>query len=492
MKLFMNRKTIIVMSLLLMLPAMGAVAQRVLGLDSLRRLALQNNKQLLSGQAQMEAADYTQRAAKTAYLPKVSADAAYIHNSRSTHLLSKDTRETLGSAGETAGSKLQALAQQIAQQSPEMAQLLGSLGTPLVQAIGSAGQGVVDAFRTSTYNVYAGSLLLTQPLYMGGRIKALDRMAGYTRQLLGAQYDQTTQDVIYSVDQAYWQVVSLAQKRRLAESYVKLLQKLDDDVQKMLREGVATKATSLTVGVKLNEAEMTLTKVEDGLSLSRMLLYQICGLDLTEPVTLADEGAEHVETALSEVQADTVQAFSKRKDLEMLEQAVKLADENVKVVRSLYLPSLSAFGAYTLTNPNVYNGFQNKFGGNLSVGVALHVPLWTWGEGRYRVRAAKSLARSQRYLYDEAKEKINLQLNQAQYKVNEAQKKLLTTQKNEEKANENLHYADVGFHEGVIAAADLLEAQTAWLQARSERVDAEIDVKMTELYLNKVMGNVDE
>ena len=88
--------------------------------------------------------------------------------------------------------------------------------------------------------------------------------------------------------------------------------------------------------------------------------------------------------------------------------------------------------------------------------------------------------------------KINLQLNQAQYKVNEAQKKLLTTQKNEEKANENLHYADVGFHEGVIAAADLLEAQTAWLQARSERVDAEIDVKMTELYLNKVMGNVDE
>ena len=314
MKLFMNRKTIIVMSLLLMLPAMGAVAQRVLGLDSLRRLALQNNKQLLSGQAQMEAADYTQRAAKTAYLPKVSADAAYIHNSRSTHLLSKDTRETLGSAGETAGSKLQALAQQIAQQSPEMAQLLGSLGTPLVQAIGSAGQGVVDAFRTSTYNVYAGSLLLTQPLYMGGRIKALDRMAGYTRQLLGAQYDQTTQDVIYSVDQAYWQVVSLAQKRRLAESYVKLLQKLDDDVQKMLREGVATKATSLTVGVKLNEAEMTLTKVEDGLSLSRMLLCQICGLDLTEPVTLADEGAEHVETALSEVQADTAQAFSKRKE----------------------------------------------------------------------------------------------------------------------------------------------------------------------------------
>lgn len=487
----MYRKSIVSTILLLLTAVTGVCGQRVYELDSLRQLALRNNRQLLSGQSRLDAADYTQRAAKTAYLPKVSADAAYIHNSRSTHLLSKDTRTTLESAGETAGAKLQALAQQMAQQSPEMAQLLGSLGTPLVQAIGTAGQGVVDAFRTSTYNIYAGSLLLTQPLYMGGRIKALDRIAGYTRQLLGAEYDQATQDVIYSVDQAYWQVVSLAQKRRLAESYVQLLQKLDGDVQKMLREGVATKASTLTVRVKLNEAEMTLTKVEDGLSLSRMLLCQICGLDLTEPLTLADEGAEHVETTLCETQADTAQAFSARKDLEMLEQAVKIADENVKVVRSLYLPALSAFGAYTLTNPNVYNGFQNKFGGNLSIGVALHVPLWTWGEGRYRVRAAKSLARSQRYLYDEAKEKINLQLNQAQFKVNEAQKKLLMTQKNEEKANENLHYADVGFHEGVIATADLLEAQTAWLQARSERVDAEIDVKMTEIYLNKVMGKVD-
>lgn len=52
----------------------------------------------------------------------------------------------------------------------------------------------------------------------------------------------------------------------------------------MIAEGVATKADGLSVKVKVNEAEMTLTKVNDGLSLSKMLLCQLCGLDLSSPI----------------------------------------------------------------------------------------------------------------------------------------------------------------------------------------------------------------
>lgn len=62
----------------------------------------------------------------------------------------------------------------------------------------------------------------------------------------------------------------------------------------MINEGVATKADGLSVRVKVNEAEMTLTKVEDGLSLARMLLCQLCGIDLSSPITLADENMEDI------------------------------------------------------------------------------------------------------------------------------------------------------------------------------------------------------
>jgi outer membrane protein TolC len=485
---FLMRKITTV--LLVLFFAANAWGQRILSLDSCRALAMQNNKQLLISQDNKEAAGYEHQAAKTNYLPKVGLDAGYLWNQKSIHLLNKDTRKELSNLGTSVTGNLTQSATAIAQQFPELAPLLQSLGTPVAGALNSMGAGVVDAFRTSTYNIYTGALVLTQPIYFGGRIKAYDNITNYTERLLGAQHDRLTQEVIYSIDQAYWQVVSLSGKKRLAESYLTMLQKLDNDIQKMYEQGVATKASTLTVRVKLNEADMTLTKVTDGLSLSKMLLCQICGLPVNSNVKLADEDKTEIPVDIILQKPDTAQAFSQRKDLQALEEATKIAEENIKLVKGTYLPSLSAFGGYSMMNPNVYNGFQNKFSGNISVGVTLHVPIWRWGEGKYRVRAAQALAQSQRHLYQDAKEKIDLEINQSKFKVDEAQKKLVMARKNQEKADENLHYADVGFHEGVIAAADMLEAQTAWVQARSEKLDAEIEMKLTEIYLSKSLGNL--
>ena len=63
-------------------------------------------------------------------------------------------------------------------------------------------------------------------------------------------------------------------------------------------------------------------------------------------------------------------------------------------------------------------------------------------------------------------------------------------QDNQEKADENLRYARLGFQEGVIATSNVLEAQTAWLSAQSEKIDAQIDVKLTEIYLQKSLGTL--
>ena len=57
-------------------------------------------------------------------------------------------------------------------------------------------------------------------------------------------------------------------------------------------------------------------------------------------------------------------------------------------------------------------------------------------------------------------------------------------------ANENLRIAEIGFKEGVGTADDVLKAQTAWLKAHSEEVDAEIDVRMCDVYLSKVLGKM--
>ena len=125
-----------------------------------------------------------------------------------------------------------------------------------------------------------------------------------------------------------------------------------------------------------------------------------------------------------------------------------------------------------------------------NIGVVVNIPLFHWGEGIYKVKAARRESNVIRYQLDEAREKIELQVSQCQFKVNEASRKLTMALKNMEKAEENLRYANLGFKEGVIPTSNVIEAQTAWLSAQSEKIDAQIDVKLTEVYLMKALGTL--
>jgi outer membrane protein TolC len=162
----------------------------------------------------------------------------------------------------------------------------------------------------------------------------------------------------------------------------------------------------------------------------------------------------------------------------------------VNVTRASHLPSIALLGSLSASNPSVFNSFEKRFKGMWSVGVMVNVPIWHWGEGYYQVKAAKSEAKIAQYQLDDAKEKIELQVNQASFKVKEAEKKLIMADKNREKADENLRMATLGFQEGVIPTNNLLEAQTAWLSAQSDKIDAQIDVRLTDVCLRKALGTL--
>lgn len=476
----------------------AAGAQETLSLDSCRALAIANNKELLISQEKINSAHYQRKAAFTNYLPDISATGGYMRTQKEISLLNNNQKSALSSMGTQVSGAMQAGIQNILTQNPGLAQnpqfmaLIQALGNiDVATPLNGLGNSLVDAFRTDTRNMYAGALTLTQPLYMGGKIRAYNKITRYAEELARQQHASGLQDVILSTDQAYWQVVSLASKKKLAEGYLKLLQKLEDDVNKMIAEGVATKADGLSVKVKVNEAEMTLTKVEDGLSLSRMLLCQLCGLDLSSPITLKDEQEDDLgSNAAATESIDMNSVYAMRPEVRSLQLATEIYKQKINVTRSEYMPSLALMGSYMMTNPSVFNGFEKKFKGMWNVGVVLQVPIWHWGEGLYKVKAAKAEARIAQYQLDDAKEKIELQVNQSVFKMNEAAKKLTMAEKNLEKANENLRYATLGFEEGVIAASNVLEAHTAWLSAQSDKIDAQIDVKLADIYLKKAEGRL--
>ena len=263
-------------------------------------------------------------------------------------------------------------------------------------------------------------------------------------------------------------------------------------MQKMIEEGVATRSDGLNVKVKLNDAEMTLTKVNDGVVLSKMLVCQLIGLPVDSDITLIDENNESLIVNNDTPLIDMGMVAATRPELRMLQNAIDLSKQQTNILKAGNLPTLALTGGYAVTNPNTLNGFQKKFAGLWNVGVMIRLPIWNWGEVKYKVRAAKGSTTMARLEMEEVQEKIELQVKQSSFKVNEASKRLAMAQANIVHAEENLRTANLGFAEGVITTTTVLEAQTAWLKAQSEKIDAEIDLKLSHVELEKALGTLEQ
>lgn len=466
-----------------------------LSLDSCRTMALQHNKGIRMAQLAVEKSKNEHLAARTNYLPKLSATAAYTHLGENISLLNQQQKQSLSNLGTNlvgvVTPEFAQMAQGLIAANPGLAPLLqrAQAGLPVMAGrLNAVGRGVVEAFDTDTRDVAVGSIVLTQPLYMGGKIRAYDRITHYSEQLAGERLRAEEQELVLEVDRAYWQVVSLVNKQKLATAYRDMLARLHSDVEKMMAQGVATRANELAVSVELNKAEMTLTKVGDGLTLSRMLLAQLCGWELTDKPILADELLDDIAVLQNNVVPDEHTALTSRPELRQLRLASQIYGEKIKVERAAFLPTLALTAGVLGHYPSISNGFERKFNGTWNVGVALKMPIWNWGEGRHKVAAARAEAQMAALRAEEVGEKITLQVHQRAFAVNEANRKLGLTQKSLDKAEENLRMTKVGFDEGLISTSDLLAAQTAWLSAHSDKIDAQIDIMLTRAAYAKALG----
>lgn len=442
-----------------------------LSIDSCRALAIRNNKELRMADAKQRAAWYERKAAFTKYLPRISATGAYLHTNKEISLLSDRQKGMLGNLGTAAASLTPAL--------ESMAGVLNEMGS-----------GLVDALHTDTRNMGTAAVMLTQPVYMGGKIMAYNRITHYAEQIAARQYDLALQEVIVEVDEVYWQIVSLQSKKQLAESYLELVRKLDGDVQQMINEGLATKADGLSVKVKVNEAQVALIQVDNGLSLSRMLLCQLCGLEMDTPVVLADENMDVIPVPDRIPMIDLQTAFRLRPELNALSLSTDIYREKVRLARAEFLPTVALTGGWLGSNPSVFNSFERRFKGMWNVGVMVNVPILTWGERCYKVKAARAEESLARYRLEETREKVELQICQNRQKMEEAFERFHTATRSREEADENLRYATLGLQEGVIPVSNVIEAQTAWLSAHSECVTARIDLRLADLYLHKSLGTL--
>lgn len=465
-------------------PAAAQPTSAVYSLDSCRRMAVGNNKAIRIADETVKAAGYDRKAAKAAYLPGIDFEGMYMFNQHKTSLLSEDAMLPTKSFNAGTGSF-------------DWNILTDPMGNPIMNPDGGGyiptEVAVIpkDALTFDTRNVFAGAVTLTQPVFMGGQIKALNDIAKYAESTAVAARNQAVQNVIYTVDEAYWLVVSLRAKRELAQSFLNLVDTLHYNVEAMLEEGVATRSDLLTVDVRLNEARIMLTKVENGLTLSRMALAQICGLPVDADMRLTDEeNSAPLGDRAPEYTYDMNDVYARRQDLDAVRKGINLLEGRERLTLGNMLPKVGIIGSYAFSSPNLVDGFSRHLRGGFHVGAAVTIPIWHWGGNYNHYKAAKTATNAQRLLLEDLEEKVSLQVSQARFKFQEAFKTYDMALSNMRSAEENLRNAQLGYREGMLTANDVILAQTGWLQAHSEKIDAQIGVRLCEVYLSKVLGTL--
>lgn len=477
-----------------------AGAQQVLTLDECRQMAVENNNSLKTAQQKIKVAGYDRNIALANYFPKITATGTYMYTSRDWKLIDDDKAAEIQNAGTTLQNDVTDKMMQIMSDKDVMTKYMtdaafkklidGLQTTDIATPINAIGQHITEALTLDMHNLCGAVVSVQQPVFMGGKIVASNQMAKYAEELAKSQYDAEHAQVLADIEQAYWQIVSIAAKKNLAENYADLLRQMGKDVDALVAEGFATPSDALTIKVKMNEAEMLYTKATNGLALAKMLLCKECGLPLDSEITLADETLDAIPVPQMSPVISDEEVYAARPEIKSLDLAKKIYDKKVAVVRADGLPTVAVMANYAVTNPNVFNGFQNKFGGFFSAGVLVNVPIFHGTEAIQKTRKAKAEAALTQYRLDDAKEMISLQVAQLRQQEGEALEKLTMAESNLENAEENLRVATAGWNEGMIASNVVLQAQTAWLQAHSEYIETGVELQMCAVNLAKAEGRL--
>ena len=412
-------------------------------MQQLKDSALQNNIAIRTAQHDIEAANQQRKEAFTKYFPNVSGTGVWFN-------ANKGMAQTTLNLGENMSPELGAA---LAQSLPQEA--LMALGNPIS----------ISMMKNGTI----GSVMALQPVFAGGQIINGNKLAKLGEDVSQLKLRLSENEVEKTAEQYFWQLASLQEKMKTIEAVDTLLRDIHKDVDVAVRAGVAMRNDLLQVELRQNDISSQKLKLQNGLSLVRMLLSQYCGLrDTSFVITWQTDDAQLLGLSGSE----SVAALPEYK---LLQKQVEATGLQKKMAVGQNLPSVAVGAGYT---------YHNLLDNNHTFGMVfatVSVPITDWWSGSHAIkRKAIEHQKAQEQLTDNA-ELLKIRMQNARNGVEESYQQLMLAQRSIEQAKENLRLNRDYYRAGTSKMSDLLEAQLLYQQSLDKHTDAFAD------YQNKLL-----
>ncbi len=337
------------------------------------------------------------------------------------------------------------------------------------------------------YNSTIG-LDVNQLLFDGSYLVGLKASKTY-KELSVKNTSRSRIETAVAVSKAYYSVLVSTEQLSLIDANLASLTKSLNDAEALFKNGFAEKIDVDRLSVLKNNLLTEKENVIRLLALNVNLLKFQMGMSVNSMLTLTDK-ISSVNLDHTLVVSDS-SAYSKRIEYSLMQTQKKLNDLDVKRYKSLFLPSLSAFGSTSANfqNDKFSNLYDNRFPTTV-VGLRLSIPLISGGQKIYQLRNAKLTAlKTQNQLYD-LQNAINLEIAQAQTTYLNGQRSLDNQKRNMELAKEILRVSKIKYEQGVGSSLEVTTAETSLKESQNNYINALYDMLINKVNLDKALGNI--
>lgn len=441
-----------ILSLILCSVCCGVTTAQTYTLEQLKDSALQNNIAIRSARHSVDVAQQQRREAFTKYFPNISGTGLWFN-------ANKGMAETTLNLAENMPPELGA---SLAQMLP--AEALAALANPIS----------ISMMKNGTI----AGVMAIQPVFAGGQIINGNKLAKVGEDVTRLQLQLSENEVEKTTEQYFWQIVSLQEKMKTVEAVEALLNDVAKDADVAVRAGVAMRNDLLQVQLRQNDVASQKLKLQNGLSLVRLLLTQYCGLqDSTFTLHYSTEAASPVS-----LKQDHQQALASTAEYQLLGKQVEATSLQRKMEVGKNLPTVGVGAGY-----NYHNLLDNDhtFG---MVFATVSVPISDWWGGSYAIKRKKiEQQKAEEQLADNA-ELLKIRMQKAWNDVEEAYQQILIAQRSIEQAEENLRLNRDFYRAGTSKMSDLLEAQLLYQQSCDKQTDAYADYQNKLLEYRQAVG----
>lgn len=312
----------------------------------------------------------------------------------------------------------------------------------------------------------SANITAIQPVFAGGRIVNSNRLAEVGVEASGLEHENAVDNVNLTTERYYWQLVTLKSKKQTLEKVIALVDTLEYQVEVALKAGVTTRNELLKVQLRQNDLKSTMVDLDNGISLSKLLLAQYIGMEGKEFDIADAEISTEVPPYPQDIYVDPNVALNSTVDYRLLQKKVSAAELQEKLAVGENLPTVGVGAGY------FYDDIINEKHGFGAVFVSVSVPITSWWGGSHAIKRRKIETANARREMDDLSQMLCINMVNSWDDLTSAHRKMTIAKESIEQSAENLRMNNNFFLAGVSNVTDLLDAQTLYRQSLDQYTEA--------------------